>query len=557
MKTTEDQIGIYYFHFSHTPCNCLLLYNCHHEFTCKNNKLCLCACATIFAVNRIPFESSDKLCKVMADAPPNPFSDLIADQPSDVATAVPPIISAAPPAATANKSQINVFDQKVNALIEQVFLITVNKTPPRQNKQFVYMEEIGPLCTNSLLTVDLLEQALFERILLPNPADFVLPNNIKTDELNAVCETRVITYLYESYARNEQCLRGQDTICMDTCTRIHELIMRNIATAIKQPVLFEGQQFAVQLLDILKTSEDFHIKGAFLSTIVKEVLLDNEPADMDALKLVIYPMLMEILKKLQSATLISLETWICPVLKLFVDDKSNGALANLLLEFSTPRAPVDGIKYADTIFGQLLRISILPKNQNGPYEYFNNVAAAEMASQRQSLWNYLKLHLDAVTALFKGFLLCGGETKNGILAWIGQCLHANAARGQLWNSHNPAAGMFGSMKTVPDSFALGLAGVLLRLCQPLLKPQLKVLLVDPTYCATVAADRSERGVHMIDADKETCLIPTEEGERRLVADNYNFVTECFFMTHKAIDLGEFLFDIYFMQPYFKFENTET
>lgn len=420
------------------------------------------------------------------------------------------------------------------------------------------MEEIAPLCvaTNHLLTVDILEQALFERILLPNPADFVLPNNIKTDETRAVCETGVITYLYESYVRNDQCLRQNDTICMDTCARIHELTMRNITTAIKQPALFEGQQFATQLLDCLKTSEDFHVKGTFLSAIVTEVLLDGDADDLNALKAVIFPMLTAISMKCQSGTMITLDTWILPVLKLFVSDKTNAPLANLLLEFSTPRPVVsstDGIKYADTIFGQLLRISILPKNHSGPYEYFNNVAADEMASQRQSLWNYLKLHLDSIAELFKGFLLCGGETRARMLEWIGQCLHANAARGQLWNSHNPAAGMFGAMKTVPDSFMLGLAGVMLRLCKPLLKPQLKVLLVDPTYCATVASERTERSVHMVDADKETCLIPTEEGETRLVAPNYNFVTECFFMTHKAIDLGEFSFGFFFIKYLIVFE----
>lgn len=43
--------------------------------------------------------------------------------------------------------------------------------------------------------------------------------------------------------------------------------------------------------------------------------------------------------------------------------------------------------------------------------------------------------------------------------------------------------------------------------------------------------------------KETTLIPPREvyeevpGPSRPTADTYNFVTECFFMTHKALDLG--------------------
>ena len=36
---------------------------------------------------------------------------------------------------------------------------------------------------------------------------------------------------------------------------------------------------------------------------------------------------------------------------------------------------------------------------------------------------------------------------------------------------------------------------------------------------------------------ETCLIPTPEGEKRPVAESFNFITECFFLTHQALNLG--------------------
>jgi len=36
---------------------------------------------------------------------------------------------------------------------------------------------------------------------------------------------------------------------------------------------------------------------------------------------------------------------------------------------------------------------------------------------------------------------------------------------------------------------------------------------------------------------ETCLIPIPEGETRPVADLFGFITECFFLTHRALDLG--------------------
>lgn len=39
--------------------------------------------------------------------------------------------------------------------------------------------------------------------------------------------------------------------------------------------------------------------------------------------------------------------------------------------------------------------------------------------------------------------------------------------------------------------------------------------------------------------KETCLLPHEESssKERLCAHSYSFVTECFYMAHRAVDLG--------------------
>lgn len=97
--------------------------------------------------------------------------------------------------------------------------------------------------------------------------------------------------------------------------------------------------------------------------------------------------------------------------------------------------------------------------------------------------------------------------------------------------------VLGNFTTAPDSFMIGLAGVLLRLCKPLMRPQFKVLIVDPTYCAVSAEEASSKQIHMKDFDKETCLIGFEENEQKITAKKYNFVTEIFFMTQKAVDLS--------------------
>lgn len=165
------------------------------------------------------------------------------------------------------------------------------------------------------------------------------------------------------------------------------------------------------------------------------------------------------LRSAKSASLITLEKWVLYAVKAFVSDKTNPALAKLLLNYTTPKprlagAKIDGIQFSETLLGVLLSLSILPKTQNGPYEYFENMADAHSSSLASSLWSYLTLHLDEMHTIFKGFLLIGGEIRNQMLEWIGFCLHTNMARGQIWNTHNPTA-MLGATKVVPDSFMIG------------------------------------------------------------------------------------------------------
>jgi ubiquitin conjugation factor E4 A len=382
---------------------------------------------------------------------------------------------------------------------------------------------------------------LFERILLPNPEDFVIPNTKITSQ---VVEKKIIKYLYDSYARNFNRTRNaNDSILSDCSDKIKELILRNFSTAIKQQDLFEGQNLPNQLVDIVKNIDidDVEILSEFLSSFVKDIMQDAEEAteNFQLLEAFFNPIFMLALKKTKSSSLVSLDKWILHFLAIFVSDKTNSHLAELLLNFTTPKQQQsnEGVKYSESLLGSLLCLSIMPKNANGPYEYFDNPQnLTSISSLTSSLWDYLKQHLDTMHQLFKGFLLCGGEVRSKVLIWICDCLHANVARGQIWNTHTHSP--LQNLTTAPDSFMIGLAGVLLRLCQPLFKPQLKVMNVDPSYCAVKDKEKFNAGVHMREIEKETCLLPTSEDEQRLTAEKYNFISECFFMTHKAIDLSK-------------------
>lgn len=435
------------------------------------------------------------------------------------------------------------MEYKISAAIENTFLLTVNKIP-QKNKSFVYMEDVASNDSN-YFTLELLEQALFERLLLPNPSDYLIPNDISMIQNRLVIEEKVITYLFGVFELNEinrKTANGNQTL-VNTYNRMEELILRNVSTTFKQPEIYGGQNISTQLCDILQFTndnvDDLSVHEKFFTLAVQEVFKDedNQQEIITSLKTIFNPIFVRIHSDIKLCTLITLQKYILPALLIFVSDKHNHHLANLLLDYSTPNIKAEGVKYSDTLFGQLLCLSIMPKNNNGPYEYYENPQNANMTAYNtlnQSLWNYMKIHLDSIHHLIKGFLLIGGETREKMLNWIGNCLQANTPRGHIWNTHSLTVN---NLSTSPDSFMIGLAGVLLRLAKPLMKPQMKVLNVDPTYCSVTDADKIRKGVHMKQIDKETCLLPTEENDEKLSADKYNFITEIFFMTHKTIDLG--------------------
>lgn len=317
-----------------------------------------------------------------------------------------------------DQQHANPLDVKINALIEKIFLITLSKNPPksgRSRQQLIYMEEVAQ-CSGeaTLLNLELLEQALFERIILFNPSDYLIPNNVTTAETEEVAQTKVILYLFGCYLRNESAVDQNDSIATETCQKMRGLILRNACTSLKQPELFEGQNLSHQLLDIFKLSEeDQSVKTRFISETVKEIFADSDSEEEGfvVLRSIFNPIFVEVMRGLRSASLISMERWIMPFLEVFISDKSNSRLAHLLLDYTSPPAGADGIKYSESLLGQLLSLSIMPRNHGGPYEFFDNPLNTNRSAYdnlSSSLWNYTKLHLESMHLFIKDFF-CSEE----------------------------------------------------------------------------------------------------------------------------------------------------
>lgn len=99
------------------------------------------------------------------------------------------------------------------------------------------------------------------------------------------------------------------------------------------------------------------------------------------------------------------------------------------------------------------------------------------------MWTALDTLSEYMHKIVHTLLKCSAEVRHMSLQWIGNCLHANASRGKIWNSHVHEVSQ-GAAQTVSDGFMLNLGNVLLKLCEPFCKINGdKILRIDPTYCA--------------------------------------------------------------------------
>ncbi|XP_012529354.2 ubiquitin conjugation factor E4 A [Monomorium pharaonis] len=412
-------------------------------------------------------------------------------------------------------------DQVDDQLMARVFGITLREDSDAQGS-LVFIDS------------DSIEHAVFERLMLPDPK----PAKAR-DIDNHVVETQVITYLYECYCRLKH---YQIDGCEDNVRNACQIVLQNVNTVLQEPALFQSQevysQFVALFVDDITSKTELL---SFVSGIVEELISANSKSDIDDLiKKSFSPVLNIVRKEAAQSNLFTFRHQWFALLNTF---STIEPLAKLIICHSTPRKKenVQGCVYSDTLLGVLFSISCLPKKAKDSYDLFEKPLQEPSTIMEATIWRAMDNLSEALYKVFHSLLKCSTEVRHLTLQWLGNCLYANASRGKLWNSQMEMGLLTGGHMCVSDGFMLNVGNVLLRLCQPFCtKLNDKVPKIDPTYCSAEAKDETEslqRGIHMKGLSSETCLIPTPEDENRPMSDTFGFITECFFLTHRALDLG--------------------
>ncbi|KAJ8954087.1 hypothetical protein NQ318_004392 [Aromia moschata] len=383
--------------------------------------------------------------------------------------------------------------RKLNDILEEIFCFTID--PDRsKSKGFLYLEEVRNVHEKTELDINLLQYALFERKL----------NEIEVENKDA----------------------------------IKDKIIQNVATAIIQPDIYSGQNIAGELVNILKEAQPYC--DTFLTESGKAVLVE-EKNNKDSLLKFVQAMNRLVTNELIKMSLINMDN---SIFNYFNSMVSNDFLAELFIDCCSPNRASVGSDYAVTPIGALFNISALPKAPSGKYEHFTSPMDQTGNSRAEGIiWSILDRLNENIQSILMSLLKCGPAVKSKTLEWLGNCLRNNTHRGNLWNSQAPPELNPANYTNVTDGFMINVCGVLLKMCQPFCSNfrDNKVLKVDPTYCA-VPDDKAEaKNIHMQGMSSETCFLPAASSddleEERLMANSYGFITECFFMAHKAIDLG--------------------
>ncbi|XP_071438590.1 ubiquitin conjugation factor E4 A [Hetaerina americana] len=472
---------------------------------------------------------------------------------------------------------------EINQIVEDVFQLTLNKQPRPPMKgslpscHLVLLEELASaLAPQNLIDIQTLEPALFERLMLTEPANHVLPINGRSSPVGGehAVQRDVLIYLFECFRRLSERLdtdfgdvpkNSHQNIRAGRLSQMVTIVLQNASTALRQPDLFPGQRLDSQLLRLFAESHSPELRS-FVNGIVV-VFPKEEEGEADELQAAFVPVLNLAQNEISRGGLSALDRSVYDLLHVFA---LNDRLAPVLLACSTPANPNRGRDYANTILGAILSPSTIPESPEVPYAFFDQrttLGQGSIRAEEEVAWTALGAVREGAARIFESLLRHPGEIRHRTLTWLASCLDANAPRGRIWNSlHGPGALGPGpaAHSCASDGFALNLCAVLLRLCQPFVHEHThpRLMRIDPTYYAAtlrsvnsgnssaVDEERKKRGIHLNITGEETCLIPplpslsegssgaeSRSGVARPQAENYTFLTECFFMTHKAIDLG--------------------
>ncbi|GFS09230.1 ubiquitin conjugation factor E4 A [Elysia marginata] len=444
-------------------------------------------------------------------------------------------------------------DKEINILGEKIFRISLEKdSNVRHVPEASYFPDIAEVYNDHpFITCQNLKHIVFEVLMLDrHEPDFQVSHQLdyEREQLHEASElehTEVLTYLYCCYRRyliqKDVYERCKSEEILGFLRESKDVIVLNARMCLQQPALYQFQDFVSQFINLcleedLPNQDRNNFPCQFLREVAEEV---ERNSDQGSLSQSYAPILQELKLRLNSENMSIVHRDAINYVKVMHFFTSTSALARTFLSLNTPEPSQKhhGRIYEMTPIGAALSLSVLPRSENGPFQFFSKPSTQskkEVDMVEQSVWRATEELIGGLHKIFVDLMTTTSDMKHYTLRWLGLCIQGNSGRGKLWASNLPA-NLF-----VSDAFAVNLTHMLLLFCKPFSNPDSpKLLKIQPTYTQAVASgDREmlQRSIHLLGMPKETFLIPGDDVEKEEIDENFTFITECFFMAQKAIQV---------------------
>uniref|UniRef100_A0A8C1CD50 RING-type E3 ubiquitin transferase n=1 Tax=Cyprinus carpio carpio TaxID=630221 RepID=A0A8C1CD50_CYPCA len=403
------------------------------------------------------------------------------------------------------RSQQELCEQlNVNHMIQRIFLITLDNSDPSLRSgngippRCVYLDEMAAdLDGQDWLNMDTIEQALFSRLLLPEPGNHLIyMTSCSVVNLSAdrdAGEKRAIPYLYACYRRAKEEITKVPEKLLSYAVHCKNLSVSNARTVLLTPEIYISQNVYEQLVDLLLEA----VRGAqfeevveFLEEVIASLLADQEVRSFREVMVPVFDIFQGRVKDLDLCQLL-----LYSYLEILLYFSRQKDISKVLMEHIQPKDPNSGIQYKKTLLGAILNISCLLKTPGvvENHGFFLNPSRSspqEMKVQESNIHQFMGQFHDKLYQILKNLLQQSSETRHLLLSWLGGCLQANMGRAKIWANQMPEIffQMFAS-----DAFFLNLGAALLKLCQPFSRPYSpKLLTFNPTYCLLKELSEEER-----------------------------------------------------------------
>ncbi|XP_065347962.1 ubiquitin conjugation factor E4 A [Cloeon dipterum] len=431
-------------------------------------------------------------------------------------------------------SESNIFDR----VARDIFILTTSKDPISPSQPpLVYVEDVASSVDSQVgLSANLLAEAVLERLLLPDPGAFVVPYTNKVSP--ETVQVKLVLYLFESWQR----LQAYNVkISPEEKSEVESIIVRNVATGLLQNELHPTQNIPLQILRLL-CEQTFEECITFMTSLAKYILNEDAEAGLESsMNLVLNNLFHEVAKSnITSPNFTNL------LRATLVIIKCNPICAKLVIQHKLGEL-TRGNSWNGTLLGKLLSLSFVPSTIGQDNEVFRDVVREHslMASREGMVRQSTQSLVDGLHGIFEALLRSSPDNRKLCLNWLWGCVEANNSRAKIMSTY-VAEDQLDLLNTISDGFALNLEFLVLRLCEPFCKVPSnsqedtfnnKILAIDPTFCAVESGPFCRAKWF-----EETCLMPVDtdaEGNKikRVHSKNFNFITECFFLAQKVIEIA--------------------